>query len=147
MGESLPHFKFIVTFLVTMISSRSTTRICRLKGLQVQNKTFIFDGINNKKSSFCPHAAIVSNISLGECYYTLNYKDHWDQGLFTCLHITLKSLNGVVYLHRLLGARHYISGSAIGCSALYIWTSCWVLDIHKYFITILLLPLYFFTVL
>ena len=41
------------------------------------------------------------HISLSECYYILNYKDHWDPGLFTSLHITLYLSNGVVYLDRL----------------------------------------------
>ena len=57
------------------------------------------------------------HISLVECYYTFNNKDHWDPGLFTFLHITLQSSNGVLYLDRLSGAQHCISWPAIGCSS------------------------------
>ena len=28
------------------------------------------------------------DFSLAECYYTFNYKNHWDPGLFHMLHIT-----------------------------------------------------------
>ena len=57
----------------------------------------------------CFLSSIVSNISLAECYYTFNYKDHWDPGLFTCYTLLYKIVKWCC-----------ISWLAIGCSVLYI---------------------------
>ena len=55
------------------------------------------------------------HISLAECYYTFNNKDHWDPGLFTCYtllnNMVLFILTGYrvldsVYLNQLSGACH-----------------------------------------
>ena len=46
---------------------------------------FINYQLNIIGSSIPIYAQInVIHISLAECYYTFNYNNHWDPGLFTC---------------------------------------------------------------
>ena len=88
------------------------------------------------------------HISLSECYYIFNYKDHWDPGLLYMFTHYLINCQMVLYIltgYRVLGI---VSWLAIGCSALYFLTSYRVLIIHTYLITILWVQLncswYFF---
>ena len=67
------------------------------------------------------------NISLTECYYTFNFKDHWDPGAFTCYTLLRPLVTKLYFINFVEGLIPRVSEAHFG-----------YISLHEYVITIIL---------